>query len=111
MDTMDWDIKRYEYDELRYYNLYKYDNTHAVYVIMNISKYQRSLFAQFRSRSLPQEIEIGRYMNIPLELCDTRKILKYLSVIPNIFTTFFWNVLILQVLYFIRTQFDNMKDL
>ena len=68
MDTMDWDIKRYKSEKLRYYNLYKYDNTPAEYVMMNISKYQRSLFAQFRSGILPLEIEIGRYRNIPLEL-------------------------------------------
>ena len=68
MDTMDWDIKRYKSEKLRYYNLYKYDNTLAEYVMMNISKYQRSLFAQFRSGILPLEIEIGRYRNIPLEL-------------------------------------------
>ena len=68
MDTMDWDIKRYKSEKLRYYNLYKYDNTPAEYVMVNISKYQRSLFAQFRSGILPLEIEIGRYRNIPLEL-------------------------------------------
>ena len=42
MDTMDWDIKRYKSEKLRYYNLYKYDSTPAEYVMMNISKYQRS---------------------------------------------------------------------
>ena len=50
------------------HNLYKYDNTPVEYVVMNISKYQRSLFAQFRSGILALEIAIGIYSNIPLEL-------------------------------------------
>ena len=33
---------------------------------MNISKYQRSLFAQFRSGILPLEIETGRFRDFPL---------------------------------------------
>ena len=33
---------------------------------MNISKYQRSLFSQFRCGILPLEIETGRFRNIPL---------------------------------------------
>ena len=33
---------------------------------MNISKHQRSLFAQFRSGILPLEIEVGRFRDLPL---------------------------------------------
>ena len=61
INSTDWDIKRYKSDKLRYYNLYKYDNSPADYTFMNISKYQRSLFAQFRCGILPLEIEIGRF--------------------------------------------------
>ena len=35
---------------------------------MNISKYQRSLYAQFRIGILPLEIEVGRFHNIELNL-------------------------------------------
>ena len=81
IDAMDWDIKRYKSEKLRYNNLYKYDNTPAEYVMMNISKYQRSLFAQFRSGILPLEIEIGRYRNIPLELRVCK--MCHLGVVEN----------------------------
>ena len=40
INATDWDIKRYKSDKLRYYNLYKYDNSPADYTFMNISKYQ-----------------------------------------------------------------------
>lgn len=33
----------------------------------NLSKYSRSLLAQFRCGILPLEVEIGRFRNIPLE--------------------------------------------
>ena len=66
MENTDWDIKRYRSEKLRYYNLYKVDNSRAEYVSMNISKYQRSLYAQFRLGILPLEIEVGRFRNIPL---------------------------------------------
>ena len=65
-DTADWDLKRFSSDKLRYYNLYKLDKSPAEYTSMNISKYQRSLFSQFRAGILPLEIEIGRYKHIPL---------------------------------------------
>ena len=74
-DNDDWDIKRYGSDKLRYYNLYKIDKLKADYLRMNISKYQRSLYAQFRCGILPLEIEVGRYRNLELserlcKLCD-----------------------------------------
>ena len=75
-DTGDWDINRYKSPKLRYYNLYKYDKSTEDYLYMNITKYQRSLFAQFRCGILPLEIEVGRYRDIPLEsrickICDS----------------------------------------
>ena len=66
-DTGDWDVDRYKSQKLRYYNLYKYEKSPEEYLSFNISKYQRSLFAQFRCGILPLEIEVGRYRNIPLE--------------------------------------------
>ena len=68
MENTDWDIKRYRSEKLRYYNLYKVDNSRAEYVSMNISKYQRSLYAQFRLGILPLEIEVGRFRNLELGL-------------------------------------------
>ena len=45
------------------------------YLKINISKHQRSIYAQFRAGILPLQVEVGRYRNIPLEerlctLCD-----------------------------------------
>ena len=75
MDLMDWDISRYKSDKLRYCNLYKYDKSAEEYIKMNINKYQRSFFAQFRCGILSLEIEVGRYRHITLQaricrLCD-----------------------------------------
>ena len=74
-DCTDWDMKRFRSDKLRYYNLYKTEKAKADYVNFNISKYQRSLYAQFRCGILPLEIEVGRYRNLDLsdrlcKLCD-----------------------------------------
>ena len=65
-DSNDWDVKRFKSEKLRYYNLYKLDIERAEYTSMNISKYQRSLFAQFRCGILPLEIETGRFKDVPL---------------------------------------------
>ena len=78
-DRDEWDNRRYKSDKLRYYNLYKYDKTCADYVKMNVSKYQRSVFAQFRCGILPLEIEVGRYKNIDLKerlckLCNLNQV-------------------------------------
>ena len=62
----DWDLSRYNSDKLRYYNLYKNEKCVEDYVTLNVSKYHRSLFAQFRFGILPLQIEIGRYRNIEL---------------------------------------------
>ena len=75
-DQMDWDIKRYKSEKLRYYNLYKFDKSIEDYLLLNLSRYQRSIFAQFRHGILPLEIEVGRYRNAPLQdricqLCST----------------------------------------
>ena len=74
-DSQDWDINRYKSQKLRYYNLYKYEKGNENYLHLNISRYQRSILAQFRCGILPLQIEIGRYRDVPLcdrlcELCD-----------------------------------------
>ena len=67
-DEHDWDLSRYRSDKLRYYNLYKYSKESEEYLNLNIKRYHRSLFAQFRCGILPLQIEVGRFRNIPL--CD-----------------------------------------
>ena len=62
-DVDTWNENRYKSDKLRYYNLYKCDKEQEDYLNLNISKYQRSLLAQFRCGILPLEIEVGRYRN------------------------------------------------
>ena len=74
-DSQDWDINRYKSQKLRYYNLYKYEKGNENYLHFNISRYQRSILAQFRCGILPLQIEIGRYRDVPLcdrlcEVCD-----------------------------------------
>lgn len=68
LDTNEWDVDRYKSEKLRYYNLYKYNKDNEEYLQLNLSKYQRSLLAQFRCGILPLEIEVGRYRNE--NLCD-----------------------------------------
>ena len=65
-DMNDWDVNRYKSQKLRYYNLYKYDKSPEEYLFLDLNKYQRSVFSQFRCGILPLEIEIGRYRNTPL---------------------------------------------
>ena len=50
--------------KLRTYRMLKEDFGTEPYVLSNIPKYKRSLFAQFRSGILPLHIETGRYSNI-----------------------------------------------
>ena len=71
-DHVNWDMSRYESDKLRYYNLFKSNKSTEDYITLNISKYHRSLFAQFRCGILPLQIEVGRYRNIELSkrICD-----------------------------------------
>ena len=68
LDSQDWDINRYKSQKLRYYNLYKYEKGNEDYLKLHISRYKRSILAQFRCGILPLQIEIGRYRNVPL--CD-----------------------------------------
>ena len=75
IESNNFDIRRYTKPKLRYYNMFKGDMYQEDYLKLNISKYQRSIFAQFRAGILPLQVEIGRYRNIPLEerlctLCD-----------------------------------------
>ena len=65
IDIECWNINRYK-DKLRYYNMFKYTLEKEDYLSFNITRYQRSLMAQFRLGILPLEIEVGRYRNIPL---------------------------------------------
>ena len=69
------DAERYLKPKLRYYNLFKPDLSQTEYLSLNIPKYQRSLFAQFRAGVLPLQVEIGRFRETLLEerfcnLCD-----------------------------------------
>ena len=63
MNGMLKDIKS---EKLRYYNLYKYDKTTEDYLLLDLTRHQKSIFAQFRCGILPLEIEVGRYRNVPL---------------------------------------------
>ena len=75
LDTNDWDVDRYKSEKLRYYNLFKFSKDREEYLQLNLSKYQRSLLAQFRCGILPLEIEVGRYRNENLSdrICRTCK--------------------------------------
>ena len=53
--------------KLRCYNLFKPDLSQTEYLNLNIPKYQRSLFAQFRAGVLPLQVEIGRFRETLLE--------------------------------------------
>ena len=44
-----WNTSRYNKPQLRYYSMYKYSLETENYLFFNISKYHRSLFAQFRA--------------------------------------------------------------
>jgi hypothetical protein len=61
-----WNNNRYLKVKLRYYNIFKSDICPESYVISNLSKPQRSVYAQFRSGILPLAIETGRFSNISL---------------------------------------------
>ena len=52
--------------KLRTYVLFK-ENFHVEkYVLFNLTRTERSLMAQFRSGTLPLHIELGRYINLPV---------------------------------------------
>ena len=61
-----WNCSRFGFDKLRYYDLYKGDFAVEDYATANFSKQQRSIMAQLRAGILSQELEIGRYRNVPL---------------------------------------------
>ena len=63
-----WNSSRFNKPKLRYYNLYKCTVEPEDYVTnKNLSKYSRSLLAQFRCGILPIEVELGRFRNVKLE--------------------------------------------
>ena len=66
LDINEWDVNRYRSQKLRYYNLYKYDKSPEDYLFLDIGRYQKSVFAQFRCGILPLEVEVGRYRNVAL---------------------------------------------
>ena len=66
LDDHEWDYNRYNSVKLRYYNLYKYEKGPEDYLLLDVSKYQRSIFSQFRYGILPLQIEVGRYRDVPL---------------------------------------------
>ena len=75
-DSVDWQNKRYKSEKLRYYNLYKSDKNVEDYLLLDLSRYQRSVFAQYRCGILPLQIEIGRFRNVELpnrlcQICNT----------------------------------------
>ena len=74
-DSVIWQNKRYKSEKLRYYNLYKSDKNVEDYLLLDLTKYQRSVFSQFRCGILPLEIETGRFRNIELQnrLCEICK--------------------------------------
>ena len=101
--------------KLRYYNLYKYDKTTEDYLLLNLTRYQRSIFAQFRYGILPLQIEVGRYRGVPLsdrscQICSTaiEDEIHFLCECPAYSST-------REILYKQATEiepsFDNMDDI
>jgi hypothetical protein len=66
-EIISWEHRRSTKPKLRYYNMYKAGYDQEEYLNLNISKRQRSLYAQFRAGILPLQVEIGRYRNTNLE--------------------------------------------
>ena len=64
---MAWNERRYQKPKLRYYNMHKPSLDPEDYLFMNIPKYHRSIFAQFRAGILPLNIEVGRFRNLSLD--------------------------------------------
>ena len=64
--THDWHNARYQKTKLRYYNLFKHDGETEPYILSNLTKFERSTYAQFRAGILPLAIETGRFQNIEL---------------------------------------------
>ena len=74
-----WNQNRYQKLKLRYYNLFKPSLETEPYVLSNLTKSQRSMYAQFRSGILPIAIETGRFSNVSLNnrlcvMCNSQQI-------------------------------------
>ena len=67
VEVNNWDVARHNKDKLRTYNMFKWNYGPEEYVYTNLSRKIRSLIAQFRSGTLPLNIEVGRFRNIPVE--------------------------------------------
>ena len=65
-ETVKWNVTRYNKPKLRLYNMFKSDFVQEPYITFNVPKFQRSLFAQFRTGILPLHIETGRFVSKPL---------------------------------------------
>ena len=63
-----WNEERFNKPKYMLYNLFKSQFEPDAYVLSDVSKRLRSLFAQFRLRILPLEAEVGRFRDVPLEL-------------------------------------------
>ena len=79
LQTISWNDNRYSKVKLRYYNIFKSCISPEPYVIANLSKSQRSAYAQFRAGILPLSIETGRFTNVSLNdriclLCNSQLI-------------------------------------
>ena len=53
--------------KLRTYTKFKHEFKTENYIILNLSKHERSIITQFRAGILPLRLETGRYINEPLE--------------------------------------------
>ena len=113
LETTNWNSSRYGKPKLRLYNMFKPDLTQEDYFSMNISKINRSLFAQLRAGILPLQIEVGRFRNIPISerlciICNNGEIddeIHFVCSCPvySEFRTPLYD--------FARTQFQDFDDL
>ena len=67
IEVENWDVARHNKDKLRTYNIFKWNYGCEEYVYTNLNRKIRSRIAQFRSGTLPLNIEVGRFRNIPVE--------------------------------------------
>ena len=91
IDAENWNINRYK-DKLRYYNMYKCNREKEDYLSFNITRYQKSLMAQFRLGILPLQIEVGRYRDIPLcnricQMCNLNGVEDEIHLFVNVKVT------------------------
>ncbi len=74
-ECREWKSEVQSKPKLRTYVAFKYDLATESYVKIFLSKYKRSVLAQFRSGTLPVKIETGRFRQLKpeeriCELCD-----------------------------------------